>query len=191
MKKENNISEDRKKYLRKQKTEKLLIKVIQFSIVIGFIVLWEVLANKGIIDSFITSQPSRIVKTFLNLSSNNLIEHIKVTCLETLIGFLLGTFLGAVIAIMLWWSKFLSKVSEPFLVVLNSLPKVALRTSYNHLGRSRNGCNYNYGINDFTNSNNTRNTKWLFEHRQRTNKNGTNISCKQISNINTNNNTSK
>lgn len=126
MNKEKTISKDRRKYLKKNKTEKIIIKVVQFSIVVGLIVLWEVLANKGIIDSFIMSQPSRIVKTFLNLSQNNLLEHLKVTCLETLIGFLLGTFLGAIIAILLWWSKFLSKVSEPFLVVLNSLPKVAL-----------------------------------------------------------------
>ncbi len=126
MNKKKNISEDRKKYLRKKRIEKISILIIQLSIVIGFIVLWEVLANKGIIDSFIMSQPSRILKTFLNLSSNNLLEHIRVTVIETMIGFLLGTFLGAIIAILLWWSKFFSKVSEPFLVVLNSLPKVAL-----------------------------------------------------------------
>ncbi len=165
MNKEKNISEERKKYLRKQTNNKILVKVVQFSIVIGLILLWEILANKGIIDSFIMSQPSRIVKTFLNLSQNNLLEHIKVTCLETLIGFLLGTFLGAVIAIMLWWSKFLSKVAEPFLVVLNSLPKVALRTSYNYMGRSRNASNHNNGTNDFINSNNIRNIKWFLKYR--------------------------
>ena len=165
MNKEKNISEERKKYLRKQTNNKILVKVVQFSIVIGLILLWEILANKGIIDSFIMSQPSRIVKTFLNLSQNNLLEHIKVTCLETLIGFLLGTFLGAVIAIMLWWSKFLSKVAEPFLVVLNSLPKVALRASYNYMGRSRNASNYNNGTNDFINSNNIRNIKWFLKYR--------------------------
>lgn len=145
MNKGKDISEDRKKYLKKQKSQKILVKVVQISIVIAFLAIWEVLANKGIIDSFIMSQPSRIIKTFLNLSSNNILEHIKVTCIETLIGFLLGTFLGSVIAIMLWWSKFLSKVSEPFLVVLNSLPKVALRTSYNNLGRGRNASNYSNG----------------------------------------------
>lgn len=165
MNKEKNISEERKKYLRKQTNNKILVKVVQFSIVIGLILLWEILANKGIIDSFIMSQPSRIVKTFLNLSQNNLLEHIKVTCLETLIGFLLGTFLGAVIAIMLWWSKFLSKVAEPFLVVLNSLPKVALRTSYNYMGRSRNASNHNNGTNDFINSNYIRNIKWFLKYR--------------------------
>jgi len=175
MDKEKNISEDRKKYLRKQRNNKILVKVVQISIIVGFIALWEILANKGIIDSFIMSQPSRILKTFLNLSSNNLLEHIRVTCVETLIGFLLGTFLGAVIAIMLWWSKFLSKVSEPFLVVLNSLPKVALRTSYNNLGRSRNASNNSNGTRNFTNSNNIRHLKWTNKHRQRKNKNGKNF----------------
>lgn len=165
MNKEKNISQDRKKYLKKKKTEKILIRVVQFSIVIGLIVLWEVLANKGIIDSFIMSQPSRMLKTFLSLASNDLLEHMKITCLETLIGFLLGTILGTIIAIMLWWSKFLSKVSEPFLVVLNSLPKVALRTNYNYMGRSRNECNNSNGTSNFTNSNNFRNIKWFFKYR--------------------------
>ena len=165
MDKEIKISEDRKKYLQKRKREKILIKIVQFSIIIGIIVLWEVLANRGIIDSFIMSQPSRMVKTFLNLSSNNLLEHLKVTCLETLIGFLLGTFLGAIIAIFLWWSRFLSKVAEPFLVVLNSLPKVALRASYNYLGRSGNASNYCNGISNFISCHHTRNFKWVLKYR--------------------------
>ena len=88
--------------------------------------IWEALANAKIIDSFITSQPSRIWSTFTHLTSNDLLKHIKVTVYETIVGFLLGTFLGIIIAIILWWSDFLSKVAEPFLVVLNSLPKVAL-----------------------------------------------------------------
>lgn len=120
------ISQDRKKYLRKIKVNKIKILAVQIAILIIFIALWEILANTGKIDSFITSQPSRIFKTFLDLSSNNLLEHLKITCIETLVGFLLGTVMGALIAIILWWSPFISKVSEPFLVVLNALPKIAL-----------------------------------------------------------------
>ena len=120
------ISQDRKKYLRKIKVNKIKILAVQIAILIIFIALWEILANTGKIDSFITSQPSRIFKTFLDLSSNNLLEHLRITCIETLVGFLLGTVLGALIAIILWWSPFISKVSEPFLVVLNALPKIAL-----------------------------------------------------------------
>lgn len=63
-----NISEDRKKYLRKIKQNKIAVTTTQILIIVLFICLWEVLANLGVIDSFITSQPSRIVKTFLNLS---------------------------------------------------------------------------------------------------------------------------
>ncbi len=62
------ISKDRMVYLRKQKLNKIAIVTVQIIIVVGFILTWEILANVGIIDSFIASQPSRIVKTFLNLS---------------------------------------------------------------------------------------------------------------------------
>ena len=63
-----SISKDRMVYLRKQKLNKIAIFTVQIIIVVGFILVWEILANVGIIDSFIASQPSRIVKTFLNLS---------------------------------------------------------------------------------------------------------------------------
>ena len=124
--KNKEISIERKKYLNKVKKNKILVMLTQILILVGFLAIWEILANKNIIDSFITSQPSRILKTFMNLRANNLLMHTKVTVYETIVGFGLGTILGVGIAIILWWSKFLAKVSEPFLVVLNSLPKVAL-----------------------------------------------------------------
>lgn len=121
-----NISIDRKKYLQKIYINKMAIVFTQMLIFFGIIISWELLANANIIDSFITSQPSRILNTFKNLASNGLLEHIGITCFETIVGFVFGTLLGTIIAIMLWWSSFLSKVMEPFLVVLNSLPKIAL-----------------------------------------------------------------
>jgi NitT/TauT family transport system permease protein len=72
------------------------------------------------------SQPSRILKTFSNMLAKGLMEHVGVTCLETIIGFILGTLFGTLIAVILWWSDYISSVMEPFLVVLNSLPKIAL-----------------------------------------------------------------
>lgn len=120
------ISNERKKYLKKIKLNKILVFMTQIIIVFLFIGVWEFLADKEIIDSFITSKPSAILKTFNNLTSNGLLEHIKITIIETLSGFILGALLGFIISIILWWSPFISKVSEPFLVVLNSLPKVAL-----------------------------------------------------------------
>ena len=108
MQKKNN-SEERKKYLRKNTITKVSIIVTQVILVILFIVLWELLANKGIIDSFISSQPSRMLKTFMNLSENDLLLHLGVTCYETIVGFLSGTALGIIIAIILWSSKFFQK----------------------------------------------------------------------------------
>lgn len=120
------VSEDRRRYLKKIKGTKIKILITQILIMVVFIALWEILARTGKIDSFITSQPSRILNTFLDLFSNDLLKHLKITCIETIVGFLLGTSMGVVIAIILWWSPFISKVSEPFLVVLNALPKIAL-----------------------------------------------------------------
>ena len=120
------MSEERKKYLRTIKLEKILVLGSQILLLIAFLSLWEILANNGKIDSFITSSPSRILNTFANFSSNNLLKHIWVTVYETIVGFSIGLLMGVVIAIILWWSNFLCKVADPYLVVLNSLPKVAL-----------------------------------------------------------------
>ncbi len=121
-----NVSKEHINYLKKLRQRKRMIVLIQISIVVLLTVLWEVLADVGVIDSFIMSQPSRIVNTFMNLSENELGLHLWVTCYETIVGFLLGVALGTLSAIILWWSPILSKISEPFLVVLNSLPKIAL-----------------------------------------------------------------
>lgn len=159
-----NISKERKKYLISKKKRKIAILATQIFILIGFIAVWEILANLNIIDGFLTSQPSRVLNTILNLSNNNLLMHVGVTCFETIIGFLLGTIMGTIIASLLWWSNFASKVAEPFLVVLNSLPKVALRSYYYCLGWSRNVCNNYNGTCDFAHCNNLRNAKWLYEN---------------------------
>lgn len=95
------VSKERKKYLNKIKLNRFLVILTQILILVGFLVIWEALANAKIIDSFITSQPSRIFKTFLNLASNDLLKHMQVTVYETLIGFGLGTILGVGIAIIL------------------------------------------------------------------------------------------
>lgn len=159
------LNPERKQYLNRIKREKFLVLLTQISLIIIFLAIWEWLAEQKIIDSFITSQPSRIFKTLLNLNSNNLWEHIWVTSYETLMGFILGTLLGIVIAIILWWSNFLSKVSEPFLVVLNSLPKVALRTNYYYLGRCWYFCNYCHGSCHLSNCYHFRKFKWFFKNR--------------------------
>lgn len=81
------VSEERKKYLKSKRSRKYLVLFAQILILIAFLAIWEIAANKGIIDSFITSQPSRILQTFMNLQSNDLIMHIGVTVYETVVGF--------------------------------------------------------------------------------------------------------
>lgn len=120
-------SPEHMEFLRRVRREKSLVRLIQFIILLVAFALWEILADAKIIDPFITSQPSRVIKTILQLYREGvLFHHIGVTCLETIVGFVLGTLLGTLIAILLWWSEFLSKVTEPYLVILNSLPKIAL-----------------------------------------------------------------
>ena len=126
MKEDKIISKERKDYLKGIRKKKTIISIVQILILLILLSIWEIAARIGIIDSFITSQPSRILNTFMNLTSNDLIKHICVTFYETIVGFFIGSILGYMIAIILWWSDYLSKIFEPYLVVLNSLPKVAL-----------------------------------------------------------------
>ncbi|MDR3600496.1 MAG: ABC transporter permease [Desulfosporosinus sp.] len=121
------FSQEHKVYLRRLKMEKQWILFIQVVIFVVAIALWEICANAKIVDPFITSQPSRIIKTIIRLYEEGvLFQHIGITCLEAFVGFVSGTLLGTLIAIGLWWSKFLCKILEPYLVVFNSLPKIAL-----------------------------------------------------------------
>lgn len=92
-KKEDEISLDRRLYLKNIKIKKFTILFFQIAILVSFIVIWEILGDLEIIDTFIMSQPSRILNTFMNLTSNDLIHHITVTTYETLVGFLIGTVL--------------------------------------------------------------------------------------------------
>lgn len=121
------LSPERAAYLRRKKTRRRRVLCCQWGILLLLVALWEILARLGVIDSFILSQPSRIWRTWLTLFlEGELWLHLWVTVYETLVGFLLGVLLGVGLAILLWWSDFVSKVSEPYLVVLNSLPKIAL-----------------------------------------------------------------
>ena len=120
------LSPARIQYLQQQKRRHTAIVCCQIGILLLLVVLWEVLARLGVIDSFVMSQPSRILRTLFDLRENQLLTHIGVTCWETLLGFLLGVMAGNLLALLFWWSDFLTKVMEPYLVVLNALPKIAL-----------------------------------------------------------------
>lgn len=114
-------------YQKKIKQQNRLIRLSRGALLIFFLLLWEVAAHKGWIDSFITSSPSRAADTMVSLAKDgSLWHHLLTTLQETVIGFTLGTVLGTLIAAILWWFPRLCRVLEPYLVVLNALPKVAL-----------------------------------------------------------------
>lgn len=127
IKKKLNYSKEHKKFVKKLIIERWIIRLIQILILISFFVLWELLTKYGFLDAFFVSSPSRMIKTIQNLyKSGELFMHIWTTLSETLIGFLLATIIGYLIAVMLWWSERLRKTLDPYIVVLNSLPKIAL-----------------------------------------------------------------
>lgn len=109
------------------KHNKVVIKLIQIIILITFIFLWEYLSNHNIINPFVFSSPSRIIRCITTLyKENNLTNHIFVTLNETIISFTLSIILSFIISIVLFEFNILFKIFEPFFTILNSMPKVAL-----------------------------------------------------------------
>lgn len=114
-------------FLKTHKKTKTLIICLQIGLLVTLIGFWELFAQIGLIDSFFTSSPSRMFNTIIELSkSGDLWTHIWTTLYEAILGFSLATGLGLIIAIILWCSNLVRKVLEPYIVVLNSLPKIAL-----------------------------------------------------------------
>ena len=121
------MSPNQIKYLKKIKREKILITIIQLSLLIGFIVIWEIFSKYNIINSFIFSSPSKILNTIITLyKDNNLFPHIFITSFEVIISFSLSTILGFLIALIFYIFPILKKILDPFITMINSLPKVAL-----------------------------------------------------------------
>lgn len=121
------MSEEHRLYLKKAKIRKLVIRITQFGVLILLLGLWELSAYLEWADPFITSSPSRVAKSIASLySSGELFMHSFASLWETVVSFLLSTALGTLIAVALWWNDFLRRVTEPYVVVLNSLPKIAL-----------------------------------------------------------------
>lgn len=114
-------------YIRKEKRNNILVKVIQISIGIIFLLSWELLSRFNIINSFIFSSPTKIVMTIVDLyKNNNLFNNIWVTLYELFISFGIGSSLGFIIALLFYKFSILKKIFDPYLTLLNSLPKVAL-----------------------------------------------------------------
>ncbi|WP_458412152.1 ABC transporter permease [Schinkia sp. CFF1] len=123
----HNTEHLHKAYLQKLKKEKRWTQFWQFLIFITFFGVWEIASRNRWIDPLIFSSPTKVWHLFLQkVSDGSLIINLQVTLFETILGFILGTLLGTVLAAILWWSERLSDILDPYLVILNAMPKVAL-----------------------------------------------------------------
>lgn len=113
--------------LKKIKKEKRNIRITQITIGLSLIIIWELLSRFNIINSFIFSSPSKVLITIIDLyKNNNLFNNIYVTLLELFVSFILGSIIGFIIALIFYRFNYIKKVFDPYLTLLNSLPKVAL-----------------------------------------------------------------
>ena len=123
----DKISPAQQEFLRKQQQHKRFVKAMRTGIIIAFFFLWELAVQEKWIDGFIFSSPSRIWETMCTMAKDGTLwMHTGATLYETVISFFLTVFLGILMAVLLWCSDSIAEISEPFLVVLNSLPKSAL-----------------------------------------------------------------
>lgn len=121
------ISAGQLEYVRNIKRNQNKVRMLQFFILVSFLFLWEIAAAKNWINSFIFCSPSKLYITFQDMMRDgSLLHHIGITLYETLVGFAIVTIGSLLVAILFWWEETLSKVFEPYLVMLNALPKSAL-----------------------------------------------------------------
>lgn len=114
-------------FIEKEKLHRHNVRVCRFMLLVLLLALWELCARLGIINDFIFSSPYRITVCFLDMvKDRSIFLHIGVTVMETLVSFALVITSGLLIAILLWSSRSITEVLEPYLVMLNSLPKSAL-----------------------------------------------------------------
>lgn len=118
---------EHKDYLKKRKKEKLIITTFRILIIFIFLITWEVLARFNIINTFLFSSPTKVINTIIKLFNNGeLLKHIGVTLYEVFISFSLAFILGIIISTIMWRYERLSKIVDPYITIINSLPKVAL-----------------------------------------------------------------
>lgn len=122
-----NIDSMHNEYKQKLIRERRFVVFFQLLIFIAFFALWEIASNLKWVDPLVFSSPSKVWNLLVeNIIAGTIFSHISITLFETILGFIIGTLAGTILAAILWWSPFLSKVLDPYLVVLNAMPKVAL-----------------------------------------------------------------
>ena len=103
------------------------IVAIQLGVFAAFVALWELAARSGFIDAFFWSQPSAIAATMITFfTSGHALVDIGFTFRSTLLGFICGTTLGALLGMSFWWSRNYARILQPFIICLESIPKLAL-----------------------------------------------------------------
>ncbi len=121
------VSSAQRTFLRRYRMHRRFVSISRILLLVIFLTVWEFTSSHQIIDSFIFSSPSRIARCFFDMAADrSIFRHLGVTLYETLVSFFLVTFFSVLAAVLLWFSKKLSEILEPYLVVLNSLPKSAL-----------------------------------------------------------------
>lgn len=121
------MSDEHKRYLKKLKRQRILTGAARALLLVLLLGLWELSVRTGAADPFIVSSPTRVAGTIAGLArAKELLPHVAATFAETAAGFVSGTLLGVAIAVLLWFCPFLNRVLDPYLVVLNALPKIAL-----------------------------------------------------------------
>ena len=123
----NVCSKEHLSFLQKRRRELALVWILRLGVLVLLLGAWELVTALGWVDPFLMSSPSRIGTTIASLyRDGTLFYHIGVTLWETLAGFAIAVALGFCVALLLWWSERLRKVLEPYIVVINALPKIAL-----------------------------------------------------------------
>ncbi len=123
----STFSKEHYEFLQKLKKEKRIIRVGRILILFFFLLLWEVLARYSILNTFLYSSPSRILTTLWSLmEKGSLWKHIGITIYEVVLSFSLSSLIGIIFSFLLWRFSYFSKILDPYITVLNSLPKVAL-----------------------------------------------------------------
>ncbi len=121
------FSKEHESYLRAMRKHRWAVRLNRVMVLMAVLSIWELGGRLNWFDVFILSSPSRVLAAISRLwGEGSLLLHVGVTLYETVMGFLLGTALGILLAILLWWLPFVNEVMDPFLVVLNALPKIAL-----------------------------------------------------------------
>src|SRR5262249_21005973 len=117
-------------WLERERRGHLAVRATQLAILVVFLVLWEVLPRALIVNPALTSYPSALWPTFVELLKStpqqaSILTHTWATVLATVLGFTGAMVLGTAVAAALWWGSALYRVLDPYLVVANAMPKTA------------------------------------------------------------------